>query len=687
LCAIFKEEKPIHGFRNHNAFILPALIAIAGLFLCLPVFAQTGGEEEVVIATILHPVDGSEVAPLDCLALIQIHAAYTGENHYYLILFDEQPVTARWDPDALTFSYYPNMMLAPGQHRLQVFMTVPEIVENRLVAESSFTVTGIRPPVTEEAETPLFDLGTRPPTTRATAPEVSVTGTATGDFFRLSGRTSVNAAFVTLDGLGSSQRQEPDNTTTFDLTGRGQTGDTAFDLRLFFTTDENKYDQPRDRYVGNVDFPDYGFGVGDVAPRFGSLCMDGMRVRGALAWGTLGPVSLSVTSGEVRRGTQSRYDSTGRLLRRGFGERSLWAARATLWQETPFSISFSYLTGTEDPSDTANYGDPGDNTVRSVDFTWRFSDNGSLAGAMAESDYDFDDPEEEDVEGARAREAVLSYNLGDHALAARWQLIEPGFTSLGKSYVQDDRESWGIEDRINISRGMLTGRLYYERYNNNVNDTLSATTTSNRYGGQISYRFAMRGPSLSLGWGMQTRANDIPVDGTGRVDELTETITIGGAHSFDAAGARWDLRADWRRTDRSSDVSVANDNKQDAITIRLTSRWTSGFQLDMMYGNNASDYPGRDTHSDIDRYSVQASYTPQSRAYTCWGRWESIRSSGDRGSGNSDRETIELGMRWNLGDDLALEASLLVADFNDDDNDASDFQEHTFRIILTQMLD
>ena len=669
--------------RKWALLVLPILLAVAAF----PAYAQDIGEgDEPQIATIIRPPAEGEVAPLNCLVVIQIDVNHTGEDFYYLIVFDDEPVTARWDPDALIFTYYPNRMLSAGMHRIQIYMTQLDVLENVLVAEGTFTVEGARaarPEVSDEGG--IFDLGSQPEP--VPSPVVSSSGSQTGDFFRLNGRTSVNAAFVTLEGLGASRRQEPDNTTIFDMRGRGQTGDTEFDFRTYMTSDESSYNQPRNRYYANVNLPDYGFGVGDISPRFGPLSINGLRVRGALAWGTVGPVTLHVASGETRRETETTYNDEGRILRRGYGKRTLWVARAGLWEDGPFNIGFNFLGGKEGESDIGTTGDPGDNFVRGLDFAWHFAgDDGILRGAMAEADYDYDDPEEEDIDGAQAREASISYILSGHTFTARWQLIEPGFVNLGLSSLQQDRESWGIEDRLNLSRGMINGRFYFERFTNNVNDTLDFTTITRRYGGQLRYRFTLRGPSLQLNWNMQTRINDVPEGESGQVDEETETIGVGGTHSVDFWGSRTDLRADWRRTDRTGNITSLNDSTQDTITIRLTSRWSEGFQVDLMYGNTKSEYPGRERETDIDRYSVRASYTPGSRAYTIWGRWEKADSEGNQDGYNTERETIELGMRWSLGEDVILEASMVVIGLNDLDNNTNDYDEQTFKIILTQLL-
>ena len=69
-----------------------------------------------------------------------------------------------------------------------------------------------------------------------------------------------------------------------------------------------------------------------------------------------------------------------------------------------------------------------------------------------------------------------------------------------------------------------------------------------------------------------------------------------------------------------------------------------------------------------------------------WARYEDVRSRGSLPSQNSDRDTLELGMRWDLGGDLTLEASMAIVDYEDKDNDADEFDERMYRMILTQML-
>jgi hypothetical protein len=665
--------------------LVPVLVIILLLIPFQAVFAQDESPAEPLnIATILHPPLDEPVAPLDTLILIKIDDYYIGPDHFYLILLDEEPVTARWDPDALTFSYYPGRMLDRGEHTIKVYMTITDGVRNQLVAQGVFTVGTGGPPPQPAGQEQVFDLGTgrvAPPPPVAQPPQYGA------DFFTLSGRASVNVSFTDIDGLGASLRQEPPNTSIFDLNGRGRSSGTDFDFRFYLTTDEDKYQQPRNRYTFHVEQDTHGFVIGDTLPRLGTLTIDGQRLRGAYGWGAYGPLTVYLAEGQSRRGTPSRDAIDNLPARRGIGEQRLWVARAALWEDLPFSVGFTYLSGEEDPADDPRYGNPGTNTVRSIDFLWQFDGgNGSVRGAWAAADYNYDEPDDTDVSGDEAREIVATYTDSGHTFTAKYQIIDPGFTTLGRLSLQKDKETWGVEDRIFLWRGALTGRLFFEKYHNNIGRSQDYTTTTSRYGGQLRYRLNESGTSLTAGLQIQDRSNDAPVGESGWIDDSVETLNFGIVQSFDFIDGRHDLRVDWRSVDRSSDASELNDSTQDMITVSLTSRWTYGFQLDLLYGNTDSDFTGRDRYTEVNRYSARLAYTHPDRTFNLWTRWEGVRSEGNQATYDSDRDTIEFGMKWMLGTDLSLESSVQFVDFDDHMDNANDFQEHTFRIMIVQLL-
>jgi hypothetical protein len=636
----------------------------------------------LVIAEILHPSLEEPVAPLDTLILIKIDEFYVGSDYYYLILLDNKPVTARWDPDALSFSYYPDRMLTTGEHYIEVYLTVVDGPEHQLVAEGTFIVAGGAPGPIPQEPSSLFDLGTAP--TPPPPPPTSVSRYST-DFFRLNGRASMDAGFTELDGLGARLRQEPDNTTIFNLNGTGRSEGTDFDFRFYLTTDETRYQQPRNRYSFNAATDKYGISVGDTTTRLGTLLLDGLRVRGLGGWGKYGAFTVRIVEGEARRETESKYDIDGNIRQRGQGSQRLWATRVGLFEDSPFSLGFSYLSGDENASDTGTSGNPGSNTVRSVDFLWEF-DNGAIRGAWAESDYNFDDPAMDDLSGETARELEAAYNLSGHALKLRWQLIDPGFRSIGRLSLQKDREQWSFDDRFNISRGILTGRLYYEKYHNNLDDTLTYTTNSTRYGGQLRYRFGLQGPTLTLGLDRTDRTNNANEGDTGWLDESSNSIILGLQQSIIMPDARHDLRVNWRTVKRDNIANPSGNTNQDIITVSLVSRWQRGFSIDVQYGNTDNDYTGRSTFTEVDRYSVRLSYADPERVFNAWTRWEMVDSSGNQATYDSNRETLQFGMRWNLGSDLSLETSFNLVNFDDNSDSANDFKEHTFKIMLIQLI-
>jgi hypothetical protein len=668
---------------NFRKIIIP--IFILGFFI-FPAAATAQDESPaapLVIAEILHPPSDEPVPPLDTLILIKIDDYYVGADCYYLILLDNEPVEAKWDPDTLTFSYYPDRMLTIGEHSIEVYMTIIGGPEHQLVASGTFNVGQSGAPVSPQGTESLFDLST---TNQYTPPAVTPVSRYSTDFFNLSGRASIDAGFVELNGLGSSLRQEPENTTIFNLNGNGRTGDTNFDFRFYLTTDETKYQQPRDRLEFSVSTDDYGISVGDTTPRLNPVALDGRRVRGFSVWGDYGIFSLSLVGGEVRREVESQYDGNGVLIRRGSGSQRLWATRLGFFDRSPFSLGFTYLSGDENPADSGGTGSPGSNTVKAVDFEWDYDDgNGALRGSWATSDYNYDDPAYSDLSNETASELEAQYNIKGHSFKLRWELIDPGFISLGRLSLQRDRETWSFEDRINLWRGGLTGRLYYEKYHNNVENTLNFTTNSIRYGGQLRYRFGLRGPSLTAGYEREDRTNNAAPGAAGWIDEGTDTVTLGLQQSFEFLDAQNNISVNWRNTVRSNTANPTGDNRQDVITVSLVSKWQSGFSLDLQYGTTDNNYTGRNAFSDADRYSIRLDYTHPNRTYDIWTRWENVNANGNLATYNSNRDTLEMGVKCMLGSEWALETTIRYVNFDDNINNANDYEENSFRIMLIQI--
>lgn len=644
------------------------------------------GEDSV--ATIIHPPADSPVAPLDTLIIVELDPDYTGEDFFYLLDLDDVEVTPRWDPDALTLSYFPPRMLMPGTHTLKVYLSVVGGVSGQLVAERTFSVQGFSAPA-ETQSTDMFNLGSQTEQTHPTYQSPVISPQTTQDTFRLTGRVTLNSQFTDIEGVGAEYRQEPDNTTVLDVNGRGYDENGIYSLRLYMTTDETQFQQPRNRYLFGLESDNFGLSIGDNTPRYNEHTVYGLRLRGMSGWGSLGAITVHLAQGQARRGTSTRYNLDGGIMSRGLGERELWTARAVLWEGEPFELGLTYLDGSESGSDDPLVGDPGDNEVRSLDFLWRFDPQnyGTLRGSWTESDFNYDDPAETDVDGAEAGLLEATYSPFDgHTFVGRYELIEPGFISLGRSNTQQDRESWKIEDRLNIDRGKITGRLFYETFSNNVNGQLTNTTTTDRIGGMIRYRLARTGPTFTVGYSTQDRSNDVLMGEAGRIDDSMSIFNLGLGHTFDFWNGIHTAQIDWRQTSRDSSVSPISDTESDMITFRLISRWRNGFMLNLQYGNTQNDYPGREQSSEIDRISGTLSYTPSDTGYTLYTRYEMMDSSGDASSFNSERETVELGMKWQLGQDMSLEASLMLVDFDDQSDNARDFEEHTFRIILIHLL-
>ncbi|MFH1675773.1 MAG: hypothetical protein ABIC40_02025, partial [bacterium] len=233
----------------------------------------------------------------------------------------------------------------------------------------------------------------------------------------------------------------------------------------------------------------------------------------------------------------------------------------------------------------------------------------------------------------------------------------------------------------------ISGRIYSEKYSNNVTGLRENTTQTTRYGALVRYRFALNAPTLSVNIQNQERTNKLESGASGRIDENTRTIGFGLSHNFKFVEGRHNIRLDWNKTERNNNVNQSNRSKGETITIKLTSNWTRGFRFETQYGVTRNKYPELNRRTDLARFTVRASYKPVGGKYNTWVRWQQADSNGSENYFNSNRDTLEFGMEWDLGEGMTLEASISVSDFNDNRASDNNFHETMYRIILMRLLD
>jgi hypothetical protein len=643
-------------------------------------YASTDSASTAEIARIVSPPLNEVIAPLESLILVKINRQYSGKDYKFTVYLDREPVDAKWDSRALEYSYFPSHMLIPGDHVVEVYMSQVGETPGQIVAEGAFTVEGEVETKSSSGNT-IFSLRAGAPPPRPPAPKPD-------DFFRFNGRASMSAQFGTVNGPGSGFVQNPENTSIFDLSGYGQTGNTIFNMRFYLTADENGNEQPRNRYSFKVDDKGRsGFEIGDTLPTLSALTMNGLRLRGLNAWTKLGALDFNFAQGEARRGTRTEYDYRGLPIQLGLGARRLWFARMGLWADDPVSLGFSYLSGEEAVSEAPGTGKPGRNTVRSGDLTIRFDgDNGSVKGMIADSDFKSDDPKIADREGDQARMIEGSYAIGGHTIIARWQSIDPGFTSFGLPYIQQDRRGISLEDRLYLLDHTLSGRIFWEQYRNNLDNSLTYTSSITSTGGNLQYRFLKGGPALQVGYTRQNRSNDADPGVLGLVDESSISTNVALTQAFSLWGGYHSLRVDLRNTDGNNAANPSYGYTQKGGSVIVTSRWNSGLQFDLTASETSTDYPGRGSSTDLKRYSVRAGYNPGGRNPNVWAQWEKVKSNGYENTFNSNRDTLQFGSCWFLGKDLSLEGTASLMNFEDYANGANNLSERLYKLILTQIL-
>ncbi|MFQ6615265.1 MAG: hypothetical protein ACE5HZ_00670 [Fidelibacterota bacterium] len=291
---------------------------------------ETIGEEAILI---FSPEPGSRVPTDAVLVSVSLFHVDSVDVSSVRLAVDGQDVTSRASVGTDLVVYEP-VLMPPGSHRVR--LTVKTLDGRAVEPKSwSFDVTGKLEKEVERALT-------------------------------YGGRINSGYSLDAIEGQSLSI-----GLTSASVTGKWRGLDFKTDLK--FTTEEDPFKQPRNRYQFKVDAGRYfSLNLGDFNSRLSRFTLDGKRVRGLEANLKLGWVNFHLVRGELDRviqgrlgvnqslflesveATQNEQDSTKtdiiyRLNRKGFTFRkNISAARLSFGKGSRFQLGFNWLKAKDD---------------------------------------------------------------------------------------------------------------------------------------------------------------------------------------------------------------------------------------------------------------------------------------------------------------------------------------------------
>jgi hypothetical protein len=340
--------------------------------------------------------------------------------------------------------------------------------------------------------------------------------------------------------------------------------------------------------------------LGDFTQNYSEYTMQGTRIRGA---------GFDLRPGAFRfsaQGGQSQRTVIGGASNMTY-RRSLYAASAGIGREGSSAIDFTVLRATDDPSSLAPaLADtmmldtipaalrprietrPQDNLVLGMQsrlnlFSNRLVLRGQAAGALITRDVESPDVVGGSVEGAAAAGGVIplhlstsgdySYrldvetNFGGAALNGGYEYVGAGYTSLGLSYIINDRRAYNLGGNVRLLKGHLNLQGTYQHQNDNLLGQKLATTNRDAISGTVMIVLGRR-LTTSVTALLNTTLNDSPVD-TFRIDNRAFALMMNSSIGLRMLGRQTPVTLSYalqRTADDNAIVQVPDVSVQNVST-------------------------------------------------------------------------------------------------------------------------
>jgi hypothetical protein len=351
----------------------------------------------------------------------------------------------------------------------------------------------------------------------------------------------------------------------------GNRGALRYSASAYFTSLEDKAQQPRNRFVLNAGLPWLNFALGDATPYYDEIILWGRRVRGLQASLNTGWVNFDFITGQTSRQVDPLYIlepdtiNVGQFIttRQRFGtfQQNLLGLRLSFGSPAKrgFLWGFTLLKVRDDknslPTDSSNVVQigrvtPRDNLVLGTDIGFaldrrRFEIKASGARSLLSNDIlpgplsadslkkisninlpfnpqDFDQwfilnestsPLDPTGKTSLAYQLALQFNYFNHLLSTGYKQLGSEYLSLGHSFLRNDIRGFFINDRWRMLRNRAYVTLGLESYDDHFN-TIDGRPATNLQTWQFSAAIFWNPNLPGLNFNFRNHRRDNAVDTT-----------------------------------------------------------------------------------------------------------------------------------------------------------------------------
>ena len=509
------------------------------------------------------------------------------------------------------------------------------------------------------------------------------------EWWSTQGRLTTEYLSDGLSGAGAGLRQEPNHTSTARLDLGGRVGGWKYSTLLYFTSDENGHDQPRNRMAFHLDHRWVGVDVGDVNYDFSDFTLQAKRTRGIGGFVRLGPVELRLLHGAIDRAIPGTVVDSAGLVRGVTGatfRRNLLGARLAVGQGRTAQLGLDLLRVRDDVTSIPVGLLPKDNLVLGSNLTFApfhrrvildgeaavsFLSNDISGGALSRQTVDslanvhlpaWFNPDKYsnlfivnlsttplDPRGLPnlAWKTSVTGTVRGNSLEARYQSIGPSFQSLAAPSIQSDRRGLRLADSYPLLQHRLALSGEYEQFSDNLKGGMAYTTDTRILGASADLMPDWAGfKHVTMEYHLYSRSNDAPPESLlTHVDETTHVFRAGAGYHFrfhqDHA---FSLQYQLARTGSFQDAGNARASIGSLVYETSWARLplTANLRLEV----NRTDYPFAQAPNPL---VVKYTTWGLGGTYRPWAERLEIQASWLRVHGSSDQDLLNgLKTTWNV---------------------------------------
>jgi len=310
--------------------------------------------------------------------------------------------------------------------------------------------------------------------------------------------------------------------------------------------------------------PWFSLVLGDATPRFSDYTVDGKRVTGIHILPQFGWFGLELIGGRTEQAVDAEFESGDVET----FQQMLFGGRLKLGRPDSFLWGLSFLK-VKDDKDSIDYIDdkyapaPKDNVVVGTDFNFAFSDSrvkiyAEADASLLNTDISGGTQVAEDVDIPSFVDSVITVNenlvplslttanlagkgaltvgpFAENTFYGEYSFVGLSYFSLANPSIVNDRQGFLLRDSIWLLNQALFINANFQRYTNNLEDTLDYTTT-NAGGSGAVYVYPTPFLSINAGVDIFTVRNDAPAT------VENEDVAVNSTNTMINAGVAQDIQ-------------------------------------------------------------------------------------------------------------------------------------------------